>query len=101
MTATFHYAYGNRGYGNSGSGFLGSLARSAVDRRASHADLPTGSGGGRLRVADLGQATGREAIHRVDHLRSFDAFGTDSSLREAGRQGSGQGQRGQAGASRS
>src|SRR5512135_1489021 len=100
MTATFHCAYGNGVYGDSGYGFLGSLARSAADRRASRADLPTGSGGGRLRVADLGQATGREAIHRGDHPRSCDAFGTDSSLREAGRQGSGQGQRGQAGASR-
>ena len=75
MTLTFHWTYSNGGYGDSGYGFLGSLARSSVDRRASRADLPTGSGGGRLRVADLGQTTGREAIHRVDHLPSFGAFG--------------------------
>ncbi len=101
MTATFNCSYGNSGYGDLGYGFLGSLARPATYRRASRADLSAGSGGGRLRSAEFGPATGREPLRRADHSRSFDALGANSSLHEADEQGSDEGQGGQAGAPRS
>src|SRR4051794_3037696 len=97
---TLNSLHGDDGYGHPGYGIPASPARPPTDGRASCADLPAGAGGRRLRAADAGQATGREAAHQAGDPRSLDTLGSDPTLPEAARQGPGQAERRQTGTSR-